>query len=208
MRRILVIDDDLHTRLAIDIWLKQCGVQGRDYGWRRERPRRAERGHVRSDDRRRLHAEHARFRVDQGISQPRADRPADCDLRLRFFHSRDGRSRLLQDGARPRRDAVPAQAVPAGDAARRDRRVPVGSRTASKTCRSTRRHCERAAEYFKREGKCGLKLRGRGHAAFVDEAAEAAGTSHQTRKNQTAPRRLRWRNDWIEIILSASGGLT
>ena len=26
MRRILVVDDDLHTRLAIGIWLKQCGA--------------------------------------------------------------------------------------------------------------------------------------------------------------------------------------
>jgi CheY-like chemotaxis protein len=25
MRRILVVDDDLHTRLAIRIWLKRCG---------------------------------------------------------------------------------------------------------------------------------------------------------------------------------------
>ena len=25
MRRILVVDDDRHTRLAIGIWLKQCG---------------------------------------------------------------------------------------------------------------------------------------------------------------------------------------
>jgi hypothetical protein len=25
MRRILVVDDDLHTRLAIGIWLKRCG---------------------------------------------------------------------------------------------------------------------------------------------------------------------------------------
>ena len=27
MRRILVVDDDLHTRLAISIWLKQCGFR-------------------------------------------------------------------------------------------------------------------------------------------------------------------------------------
>jgi len=27
MRRILVVDDDLHTRLAIGIWLKQCGFR-------------------------------------------------------------------------------------------------------------------------------------------------------------------------------------
>ena len=29
MRRILVVDDDLHTRLAIGIWLKQCGSGSR-----------------------------------------------------------------------------------------------------------------------------------------------------------------------------------
>ena len=27
MRRILVVDDDLHTRLAIGIWLKRCGFR-------------------------------------------------------------------------------------------------------------------------------------------------------------------------------------
>jgi CheY-like chemotaxis protein len=27
MRRILMVDDDLHTRLAIRIWLKQCGFR-------------------------------------------------------------------------------------------------------------------------------------------------------------------------------------
>ena len=27
MRRILVVDDDLHTRLAIRIWLEQCGFR-------------------------------------------------------------------------------------------------------------------------------------------------------------------------------------
>jgi CheY-like chemotaxis protein len=27
MRRILIVDDDLHTRLAIRTWLKQCGFR-------------------------------------------------------------------------------------------------------------------------------------------------------------------------------------
>lgn len=27
MRRILVVDDDRHTSLAIGIWLKQCGFR-------------------------------------------------------------------------------------------------------------------------------------------------------------------------------------
>jgi CheY-like chemotaxis protein len=56
MRRILVVDDYRHTRLAIGIWLKQR-IQGRDRGWRRERSHRVERWHVRSDDRRCLYAE-------------------------------------------------------------------------------------------------------------------------------------------------------
>jgi hypothetical protein len=84
MRRILVVDDYRHTRLAIGIWLKQR-IQGRDRGWRRERSHRVERWHVRSDDGRCLYAEHAGVRVDQGVPQPRADRPIDRDLRLRFF---------------------------------------------------------------------------------------------------------------------------
>ena len=39
MRRILVVDDDRHTRLAIGIWLKQCGfrVAITDGGGRRSR---------------------------------------------------------------------------------------------------------------------------------------------------------------------------
>ena len=31
MRRILVVDDDLHTRLAIRAWLKQRGFNCRDF---------------------------------------------------------------------------------------------------------------------------------------------------------------------------------
>jgi CheY-like chemotaxis protein len=27
MRRILVVDDDPHTRVAIGLWLKQCGFR-------------------------------------------------------------------------------------------------------------------------------------------------------------------------------------
>jgi hypothetical protein len=40
MRHILVVDDDLHTRLAIGM-AQAVRVQGRDHGWRRERPRQA-----------------------------------------------------------------------------------------------------------------------------------------------------------------------
>ncbi len=27
MRRVLAVDNDLHTRLAIGVWLKQCGFR-------------------------------------------------------------------------------------------------------------------------------------------------------------------------------------
>jgi CheY-like chemotaxis protein len=120
MRRILVVDDDRHTRLAIGIWLKQCGfrVAITDGG---------ESGLAALNDGTFdlmiVDVLMANMRGFESIRvpQPRADRPADRDLRLRFFRPGNGRSRLLQDGAQPRRDAVPAQAVPAGDAARRDR---------------------------------------------------------------------------------------
>lgn len=159
MRRVLVVDDDLHTRLAIGIWLKQCGfrVAITDGG---------ESGLAANDGTFDLmivdvfKPNMRGFESIRAFSQPRTDRPADCDLRLRFSRPRNGRSRLLQDGAQPRRDTVPAQAVPAGNAAGRNRRVSVGSRTASQTCRSARRHWERAAEHFEREGKYGLNCHG------------------------------------------------
>jgi CheY-like chemotaxis protein len=121
MRRILVVDDDRHTRLAIGIWLKQCGfrVAITDGG---------ESGLAALNDGTfdlmivDVFMPNMRgFESIRVFHSPRADRPADRDLRLRFFRPGNGRSRLLQDGAQPRRDAVPAQAVPAGDAARRDR---------------------------------------------------------------------------------------
>ena len=34
MRRILVVDDDLHTRRAIRTWLKRCGVSSVRLGFR------------------------------------------------------------------------------------------------------------------------------------------------------------------------------
>ena len=100
MRRILVVDDDLHTRLALRVWLKQCG---RHRGRRAQRPCGARRRHVRPDDRRYLHAEHARFRIDQDISPARPDGPADRNFRLCLLRARNGKSCLPQNGSQPRR---------------------------------------------------------------------------------------------------------
>ena len=59
MRRILVVDDDRHTRLAIGIWLKQCGFRVAITDGGESGLTAFERWHVRSDDRRCLYAEHA-----------------------------------------------------------------------------------------------------------------------------------------------------
>ena len=77
---------------------------------------------VRPDDRRYLHAEHARLRIDQDISAAaRPTPPADRHFRLRFFRPRKRTIPVAYDGAQPRRDEVSAQAFPADDAAQRDR---------------------------------------------------------------------------------------
>ena len=77
MRHILVVDDDLHTRLAIGIWLKQCGFRvaitdGGESGLAENKPQRAlplrarrrtfrERGQVRAELPGRGHAAFAAF---------------------------------------------------------------------------------------------------------------------------------------------------
>jgi CheY-like chemotaxis protein len=108
MRRILVVDDDRHTRLAIGIWLKQCGfrVAITDGG---------ESGLTALNDGTfdlmMVDVFMPNMRGFESIRVFHSHAPTvqvDRDLRLRFFRLGNGRSRLLQDGM-------------AGDAARRDR---------------------------------------------------------------------------------------
>ena len=78
MRRILVVDADLQARLAKCPACHGCVaravlVHRRDPGWRRQRHCRAERGHVRSCDRRRIRTDAERLRIDQGASRPSTD---------------------------------------------------------------------------------------------------------------------------------------
>jgi CheY-like chemotaxis protein len=116
MRRILVVDDDLHTRLAIGIWLKQCGFRGAI--------------------------------TDGGESGLAALNEGTFDL-------------MIVDVFMPNMPGFESIRV------------------------------------F------------HSHAPTVPLIAISGyALSHQARKNRTAPRRLRLRNDWIEIILSASGELT
>jgi CheY-like chemotaxis protein len=160
LRRILVVDDDLHIRLAISIWLKRCGFRvaitdGGESGLA-----------ALNEDTFDL------MIVDVFMPNMRGFES------IRVFHNQAPTVPLIaisgyafsapetDDAASFRMalslgaDAVPAQAVPAGDAARRDRRVPDGSPTASKISRSARRHCERAAEHFEGEGKYRLNCQG------------------------------------------------
>jgi hypothetical protein len=96
MRRILVVDDDLNTRLAMGTWLKQMRVQGRDHGGRRERPRRAERCRVRSDDRRCLHAILMIRRKPPPLQTRKTRQPRDhCDCRMIGLKAHYIRSRGL-----------------------------------------------------------------------------------------------------------------
>jgi len=75
MRRILVVDDDppylpRYSRMAQTVWIQGIG--------RRRRYQRSPGSgqfDVRSHDRRHFHAAHARLRVDQDVSRPRAHGP-------------------------------------------------------------------------------------------------------------------------------------
>jgi hypothetical protein len=107
MRRILVVDDDLHTRLAIRTWLNRCGFRvaiadSRDRRWWHQRPCGARRFSVRPDGCRYLDAEYARLRVDQGFSSACADGPADRDFRLRLSKENGARPARIDRGAMAR----------------------------------------------------------------------------------------------------------
>jgi CheY-like chemotaxis protein len=116
MCRILVVDDDPHICLAIWAWLKRYdfrvsiadgGVNG--LAALRER-------HLRFDDRRYLHAQHAR--IDQEVSRACCDGAVDCCFRIRLLGIGCGKSRLSENRRQARRDAMPSQAVQADDMAR------------------------------------------------------------------------------------------
>ncbi len=155
MRRILVVDDDLHTRLAIRTWLQRCGfrVAIADGG---------PTGLAALDD-----ATFDLMIVDifmpnmRGFESIRVFHqraptvPLIAIFRLRLFRPGNRKSRLPQNGARPRCDEVPAQALQTGDVAQRDRRMPVGSRAASKICRNTGRRHDRAVGTARYNGAAG-----------------------------------------------------
>jgi CheY-like chemotaxis protein len=151
MRRILVVDDDLHTRLAIRTWLRRCGfrVAIADGGAN---------GLAALDD-----ATFDLMIVDifmpnmRGFDSIRIFHqraptvPPDRDFRLRIFRPGDRQSGLPQNGAQPRRDAMPARALQTGDVAQGGRRMPVGSRSAPEICRDACRRRRGAIEAI--EGK-------------------------------------------------------
>ena len=143
MRRILVVDDDPHICLAVRAWLKRYGFKVAIADGGIAGLVRARQFDVRSDDRRYLHAWHARFRIDQSISQSRPRGTADRDFRIRFLQPGDFQPRLPENGAQARRDTLPAQALQANHIAQCDRRMPVGGRTSPQVCRYSGRRCER-----------------------------------------------------------------
>jgi len=67
-----------------------------------------------------LHAQYARLRIDQGVSQSRANGPADRDSGYAFSSPEVSQPRLPENGAQAWRDAVPAQTIQANHIARRD----------------------------------------------------------------------------------------
>ena len=135
MRRILVVDDDLHPRLAICAWLKRCGfrVAIADGGVN---------GLAALDD-----ATFELMIVDVFMPNMRGFES------IRIFHQRapavplaaisgyafsgpeTRQSGSPQNGAQPQCDEVPAQTLQAGDVAQRDRRMSVGSRAAAEAGR-------------------------------------------------------------------------
>jgi hypothetical protein len=105
---------------------------------------------------------------------------------------------------------MPAQAVQAGDAARGDRRVPVGSRTESKACCNAGGGWERAAEYFEEERKYGLNCREshccvRYVSSIPTRRRKLLGISRQS-ENSGGPTMILTEEDWIECAFSVSGG--
>jgi CheY-like chemotaxis protein len=145
MRRILVVDDDPHIGLAIRAWLKRYGFKVTVA----DRSHRAKQLNVRPDDRRYLHAQYARLRIDQGVSQSRAHGAADRDFRIRILRSGGIQPRLPENGAQAWRDAVLAQTIQANHIARCDRRMPVDGRAAPQICR-----------HFGRRRECGVGATG------------------------------------------------
>lgn len=171
MRRILLVDDDPHTCLAIRAWLERYGfrISIADGG---ANGLAALDNATFVDDRRRLHARHARLRIDQEIPRSGTRGAVDRDFRLCLLRPRDVRSRLPEAGTKTWCDAMPAQAFQASDIVCRYRPMPVGSRTASKVCCEPRHRCERGfgaagqdaiAERIKGRSRCALSHR----ASFV-----------------------------------------
>jgi DNA-binding response OmpR family regulator len=187
MRRIRVVDDDRHTRLAIGIWLKQCGFRvaitdGGESGLSALNEGTfdlmivdAFMPNMRGFESIRVFHSHAPTVPliaisGYAFSAPETDDPACFRMALSL-----GATRCLRKPFRP------ATLLAVIDECL--------SEAAPKICRGARRHCGRAADHFEREGKYGLKLPGRGHAAFAafvdpDEVAEVTGTSRQTRKTR------------------------
>ena len=189
MRRILVVDDDRHTRLAIGIWLKQCGFRvaitdGGESGLAALNEGTFDlmivdvfMPNMRGFELIRVFHSHAPTVPliaisGYAFSAPETDDPACFRMALSL-----GATRCLRKPFRPTTllgviDECLSEAEP--------RRKHAAALAAIASA---------PPNHFEGEGKYGVKLPGRGHAAFAafvdpDEAAEVTGTSRQTRKTR------------------------
>jgi len=154
MRRILVVDDDRHVRLAIAAWLKGGS------GFRVAVADGSANGLAALDDTSFdlmivdiLMPDMRGFESIRLFHQRAPTVPLIAISGYAFSGCRSERSRLPEIGPEPWGDTVPAQAVQAIDVARLDRRVPVGSRTAAKTCRYAF-HCRQCVVRAKARYDC------------------------------------------------------
>jgi DNA-binding NtrC family response regulator len=137
MRRILVVDDDPHIGLAIRASLKRYGfkVTVADGGTAGLIALNNSTFDLMIVD---IFMPHMRGFESIGVFHDHAP-----TVRIRILQSDGIQPRLPENGAQAWRDALPAQAIQAHHIARRDRRMPVGGRTAPQICRDSgrRREC-------------------------------------------------------------------
>ena len=183
MRRILVVDDDRHTRLAIGIWLKQCGFRvaitdGGESGLAALNDGTFDlmivdvfMPNMRGFELIRVFHSHAPTVPliaisGYAFSGPETDDPACFRMALSL-----GATRCLRKPFRP------ATLLGVIDECLSD------AEQGRKYAAALRRHCERAAEHFERESKYGLNCQGvamrRSPASLTpDVAAEATWHRH------------------------------
>jgi len=178
MRRILVVDDELHIGLAIRAWMVQHGfrVTIADGGTN---------GHAALDTSNfdlmivDVFMPHMRgFDSIRLFHQRAPSVPLVAISRYAFSDFEMSGADLREDGGNTRRDALSAQALPAGDIARRDRRMRVGSRAAPKICSHPVRGHQRSVRAAARRERRRWDEGGGNRAMNKHEGCSASGGGH------------------------------